>query len=191
MQPPRELPTGANTLHMPGRTAPAKENSPLPVPDIPPPRKDEKKEKRSSLAFLRRSKSGDTVRGTLKPPVPIIPQQAPKIPDLWNGITPQPLRTFGGGQDVRDTADIMGTLGVPGMSPGRRSIDTGVSGSSSAPGGYYEPGKSSGKDSVGDEQPPNTTVSMTNRGRYSFASAGSTVNSPRRVRRRKDPTPFK
>lgn len=190
MQPPREPSLGANTLYMPARTAPAKENSPLAVPDIPQSKKDEKKEKRSSLAFLRRSKSGDTVRGNLKPLVPIIPQQPPKIPDLWNGITPQPLRTFGG-EDVRDSVDIISGLGVPGMSPGRRSIDTGLSGASSAPGGYYEPGKSSGKDSAGEEQPPNAAISMTNRGRYSLASAGSTVNSPRRVRRRKDPTPFK
>lgn len=36
------------------------------------------------------------------------------------------------------------------------------------------------------------TESMTHRGRYSYAStAVSTINSPRRVRRRKDPTPFK
>ena len=37
------------------------------------------------------------------------------------------------------------------------------------------------------------TESMKNRGRYSYATAGvnGNVNSPRRVRRRKDPTPFK
>lgn len=36
------------------------------------------------------------------------------------------------------------------------------------------------------------TESMTHRGRYSYASSlVSTINSPRRVRRRKDPTPFK
>lgn len=36
------------------------------------------------------------------------------------------------------------------------------------------------------------TESMTHRGRYSYASSAvSTINSPRRVRRRKDPTPFK
>ncbi|KAF4309408.1 Cell division protein GTP binding protein [Botryosphaeria dothidea] len=35
------------------------------------------------------------------------------------------------------------------------------------------------------------TESMTHRGRYSYASSAvSTLNSPRRVRRRKDPTPF-
>lgn len=36
------------------------------------------------------------------------------------------------------------------------------------------------------------TESMTHRGRLSYASSAmSTLNSPRRVRRRKDPTPFK
>ena len=36
------------------------------------------------------------------------------------------------------------------------------------------------------------TESMAHRGRYSYASSAvSTINSPRRVRRRKDPTPFK
>ena len=34
--------------------------------------------------------------------------------------------------------------------------------------------------------------SMANRGRYSYASSAiSTINSPRKIRRRKDPTPFK
>ena len=43
-----------------------------------------------------------------------------------------------------------------------------------------------------DYDPYPRTESMTNRGRYSYASSlASAVNSPRRVRRRKDPTPFK
>ncbi|EOA81282.1 uncharacterized protein SETTUDRAFT_165795 [Exserohilum turcica Et28A] len=42
-----------------------------------------------------------------------------------------------------------------------------------------------------DQDPYPRIESMTNRGRYSYASSHvSTVNSPRRVRRRKDPTPF-
>lgn len=42
-----------------------------------------------------------------------------------------------------------------------------------------------------DFDPYPRTESMTHRGRYSYASSAvSTVNSPRRVRRRKDPTPF-
>lgn len=158
------------------------------MPEIPHSKKEEKKEKRSSLAFLRRSKSSEG-RGNLKSLVPNIPQQAPRIPDLWNGSTPpQPLRTFGGGVEVRDSLAIVGGLDIPGMSPDRKSVEAGFSRSSSA---HYEPGKSSGKDSAGEEQPPSAPASMTHRGRYTFASAGSTVNSPRRVRRRKDPTPFK
>jgi hypothetical protein len=36
------------------------------------------------------------------------------------------------------------------------------------------------------------TESMTHRGRYSYASSAvSTMTNPRRVRRRKDPTPYK
>lgn len=53
-------------------------------------------------------------------------------------------------------------------------------------GGTSPPGKSSGEYVERHE-------SMTNRGRYSYASStvGVNVSSPRRVRRRKDPTPFK
>lgn len=44
----------------------------------------------------------------------------------------------------------------------------------------------------GNVDPYARTESMTHRGRYSYASSTvSTINSPRRVRRRKDPTPFK
>lgn len=36
------------------------------------------------------------------------------------------------------------------------------------------------------------TESMTHRGRYSYASSAvSSINNPRRLRRRKDPTPYK
>lgn len=46
-----------------------------------------------------------------------------------------------------------------------------------------------GADSI---DPYARTESMTHRGRYSYASSAvSTVNSPRRLRRRKDPTPYK
>jgi len=46
----------------------------------------------------------------------------------------------------------------------------------------------------GDFDPYARTESMTHRGRYSYASSAvsmGTATSPRRVRRRKDPTPFK
>ncbi|KAL9114218.1 MAG: hypothetical protein Q9227_001640 [Pyrenula ochraceoflavens] len=49
------------------------------------------------------------------------------------------------------------------------------------------PGSPSGP----ENDPYARTESMTHRGRYSYASsAHSTVNNPRRVRRRKDPTPY-
>ncbi|KAF8470052.1 hypothetical protein BDZ91DRAFT_792076 [Kalaharituber pfeilii] len=196
MQPPRDSPSSHVLQKRPttpgksGKTPPSmKENSP-PVPELTHHKKDDKKEKRSSLAFLRRSKSGDTVRQ--RPVVPNIPQQAPKLPDLWNGSsTTQPLRTFGANSEIRDSVDIVaGALGIPGMPPSRRSTDTGLSGASSAPGsGYYLPVRSSGRDSSGGEEPINAVSSMAHRGRFAGAT-GSTVNSPRRVRRRKDPTPF-
>ena len=45
---------------------------------------------------------------------------------------------------------------------------------------------------IPDVDPYASANSITNRGRYSYASSAvSTLNSPRRVRRRKDPTPFK
>lgn len=45
---------------------------------------------------------------------------------------------------------------------------------------------------AGLEDQYSRSESMTHRGRYSYASSAvSTLNSPRRVRRRKDPTPFK
>lgn len=52
-------------------------------------------------------------------------------------------------------------------------------------------GRSTNGEHVADP-PHRAGESMTNRGRYSYASSTAPhVNSPRRVRRRKDPTPFK
>lgn len=83
--------------------------------------------------------------------------------------------------------------------PGQNTYASNTNGNSSMPsykdnssspayavrGGASPPGKSSGEYVERHE-------SMTNRGRYSYASStvGVNVSSPRRVRRRKDPTPF-
>jgi len=75
--------------------------------------------------------------------------------------------------------------GPGGYVPGRNSTDSvvGVSG-----GTRYL--KSSSVPLTDDAHAKEGT--MAHRGRYSYASSAvSTVNSPRRVRRRKDPTPFK
>jgi hypothetical protein len=132
--------------------------------------------KRSSLGFLRRSKSteplgdrktsgGKISKKMLKEQAreeelrrqrEAIPQQAPRLPDL----TPTPqLKTFGG-EDRQDGKEQ--DKSIP-LVPAALAIDPYV-----------------------------RSESMTHRGRYSYASSAiSTINSPRRLRRRKDPTPYK
>lgn len=57
--------------------------------------------------------------------------------------------------------------------------------------GYPVPPIPGSSPSYMDYDPYARTESITNRGRFSYASSAiSSVNSPRRVRRRKDPTPF-
>jgi hypothetical protein len=94
------------------------------------------------------------------------PKSAPRLPDL----SPAPeLETFGGEERDR-MADPMPPRPQSGFaaSPSMTSSITNVI------------------------DPYARTESMTHRGRYSYASSAvSTVNSPRRVRRRKDPTSYK
>ena len=143
-------------------------------------------QRRTSLGFLRRSKSTEPlgerkVSGSRKRMSKTqameeelrrrresyAPSNAPRLPDL--SPTPQ-LETFGG--EERDT------LGVQ-PAPARPHSGLAVPASQA----------SSMIDTI---DPYARTESMTHRGRYSYASSAvSTVNSPRRVRRRKDPTPYK
>lgn len=90
-------------------------------------------------------------------------RQAPMIPDLPR---PTQLQTFGGEESIghyqRRTETGTNIYNIP-IPPIPGNVD-----------------------------PYARTESMTHRGRYSYASSTvSTINSPRRVRRRKDPTPFK
>ncbi|KAJ5153233.1 uncharacterized protein N7482_009711 [Penicillium canariense] len=141
--------------------------------------------RRTSLGFLRRSKSTEPL-GERKPSgsrkkmsktqameeelrrqrESYAPKSAPRLPDL--SPTPQ-LETFGG--EGRDN------LAPPPAIPRPHS-------------GFAAPAMSF--NSPGDAVDPYArTESMTHRGRYSYASSAvSTVNSPRRIRRRKDPTPY-
>lgn len=138
---------------------------------------------RHSLGFLRRSKSTeplgerkssgsrkkmtksqameDEIRRQRESYAPIVP---PRLPDF----SPAPeLETFGG--EEREKGAI----------PNRPQSEFAAS-----------PTMASSITNVID--PYARTESMTHRGRYSYASTvNSTVNSPRRVRRRKDPTPYK
>jgi hypothetical protein len=140
--------------------------------------------RRTSLGFLRRSKSTEPL-GERKPSgsrkkmsksqameeelrrqrESYAPKIAPRLPDL--SPTPQ-LETFGG--EERDTLAPEPAVPRP---------HSGIPAAS----------MSSPTEAV---DPYARTESMTHRGRYSYASSAiSTVNSPRRIRRRKDPTPYK
>lgn len=147
--------------------------------------------RRSSLGLLlRRSKSGDLgPKGSKKQlareqelerqrRAAAIPKSPPKLPDLYNGLAPPQLPYS---EDRPDSVAI-------------------VSGRGYSNRGSMEPRASSATGNIpippipanGFVDPYARTESMTHRGRYSYASSAvSTINSPRRVRRRKDPTPFK
>jgi len=115
----------------------------------------------------------------------MLPKQPPRLPSH----SPLPQIANFGGEDARPDsyAIVSNRAGHHGHSPNfsRPSMDyksspaTGVAATGSSP-------------SYMDFDPYPRTESMTNRGRYSYASSAiSSINSPRRVRRRKDPTPFK
>jgi hypothetical protein len=139
-------------------------------------------QRRTSLGFLRRSKSTEPLgerksSGSRKRVSKAQAMEeelrrqresaaskiAPRLPDL----SPTPvLETFGG-----DDPAALAAAALEGRVPPRPS--------------------SSAAEAINID-PYARTESMTHRGRYSYASSAvSTVNSPRRLRRRKDPTPYK
>ncbi|KAI1176381.1 septin [Nemania sp. FL0916] len=148
--------------------------------------------RRSSFGnLLRRSKSGD-LRGGRKVSQTqqreSVPNSPPRLPALYNGSQPQPLQTFGGDTRPDSLAIVSGKADHSFHHfPPRASIDPGRPSMSSSVARPPVPPVPNGA----WVDPYARTESMTNRGRYSYASSAmSTVNSPRRVRRRKDPTPF-
>jgi hypothetical protein len=145
---------------------------------------------RRSTSFgmlLRRSKSSDLKRQQaareqeLQRQRDAIPKSPPRLPVLYNGA---PAPQLGLGSDARpDSIAIVsgkaeqysGPAPRPSMEPSRSAINIPPP---PIPNGGFDPYAHTG--------------SMAHRGRYSYASSAvSTINSPRRVRRRKDPTPFK
>ena len=120
--------------------------------------------------------------------VAAVPDQPPRIPDLQR--TPQ-LQTFGG-ENVRHDSYARASNPVGGYSRPRLS-PSGSVGTTKVNGRYQVPLPPIPTDRNGERVDPYARIeSMTHRGRYSYASSAiSTINNPRRIRRRKDPTPFK
>ncbi|KAI0384994.1 hypothetical protein F5Y04DRAFT_203288 [Hypomontagnella monticulosa] len=150
--------------------------------------------RRSSFGMLlRRSKSGDLGKGGKKhhkeqQQREAVPKSPPRLPALYNGAQPPPpLSSFGGDTRPDSLAIVSGTADHSFHHyPPRASIDPGRPSMSSVAGHPVPPVPNGAW-----VDPYARTESMTHRGRYSYASSAvSTINSPRRVRRRKDPTPF-
>lgn len=171
----------------------------------------EQQPRRSSFGnLLRRTKSGDLgAKGSKKYQAAMRQQEIlreqreaanappPRLPDLYNGTALPKLQTFGG-EDRPDSVAIMsGRTGNysqprhPAEVPRTMSTNTQNIPVPPIPANIYGATKKSE-----NFDPYARTESMTHRGRYSYASSavsvgGSSISNPRRVRRRKDPTPFK
>ena len=146
-------------------------------------------ERRASFNFLRRQKSSDKTmnkkqKGQQAPPIPKVPPQLPSQPQLDPNSIGSALGVDTGRSDSYATATnsyrggVMPHAAGPPYGVPMPPIPSGFPASKN--GEYVDPYA--------------RTESMTHRGRYSYASSAISttgVNSPRRVRRRKDPTPFK
>lgn len=171
------------------------------VPPIPVEEQQAPRSRRSSFSFLHRGKSIERLNsnrsvsgGKLSKKqnkeqelqrareAAAIPMQPPKIPAL---LPQGQLQSFGGENGKSESRYAMS--GQKGGFVRGRNNDLSRSNSHGVP---IPPMPGSENSAYVD--PYARTESMTNRGRYSYASSAvSTINSPRRVRRRKDPTPFK
>lgn len=147
--------------------------------------------------LLRRSKSGE-LKGKkaqqardaelLRQRNASVPKSPPRLPQLYNGAPAPQFDHFGG--DAR--AD---SLSIASGKTERRQQGAPRAASMDAP-RTIPKAAAPAVPPIPDGawvDPYARTESMTHRGRYSYASSAavSTVNNPRRVRRRKDPTPYK
>ena len=174
--------------------------SPSPPPDAKLPEIDKAHPpRRSSLGLLLRRTKSSELKGSKKQAAlaareaearrereaAAIPKSPPRLPALYGGAPPTVIESFGGEERPDSVAIISGRVGQGRASmeqSGRSYTMTGNPPIPPIPNGI----------NGGWVDPYARTESMTHRGRYSYASSAvSTINSPRRVRRRKDPTPFK
>ncbi|CZT04678.1 hypothetical protein WAI453_007745 [Rhynchosporium graminicola] len=157
--------------------------------------------RRSSLGLLLRRSKSTELKGSKKQQAlareqelerqrreaATIPRSPPRLPDLYNGQKPANLPF--GGEERPDSVAIISNRSA-GYQNGRASMDpphaSTMVGSIPIP-----PIPSTGSRNGDWVDPYARSESMTHRGRYSYASSAvSSINSPRRIRRRKDPTPF-
>ena len=166
--------------------------------------------RRPSFNFLRRSKSTErpapsrTVSGAKLRKKQLaearerelqqeqIPTRPPRIPDL---PSPSMLHAFGGEEARPDSVAIisnrLGNLNNHPRVLSKGSMDQPTSKAYPHVPVPPIPPSSPGVNGVAVD-PYARSESMTNRGRYSYASSlVSTINNPRKMRKRKDPTPFK
>ncbi|KAL8692847.1 MAG: hypothetical protein Q9218_002197 [Villophora microphyllina] len=118
-----------------------------------------------------------------------LPPQPPKIPDIPRL---QKLQTFGGEDHQPDSVAIM-SGSAQGYNAGRSfsHASRNTPGLAVSPNIPIPPIPAELPGSRSPVSPYARADSITHRGRYSYASSmASTVNGPRRLRRRKDPTPF-
>ena len=147
---------------------------------------DEPSRKVSNGKLSKRSRSIRRKQEMEREQIPPCPPQIPQMPK------PPQLQSFGGDEGRPDSVAIMSGQGhvqrqnsIP-VSPMR-----GPNGYPHVPVPPIPTGPQSRNLSLVVD-PYARTESMTHRGRYSYASSiASTPGGPRRVRRRKDPTPFK
>lgn len=174
--------------------------------------------RKGSFSFLRRSKSRErSASGPKQPSRKLskkdrtkardegigkeqVPQKAPRVP-----LVPRPadLPTFGGEDTRPDSASIMSNRAEGSyqrrlaQKSSQEFMGSDVYRGMPIPPVPPIPAIPGMTPVAGSRPPPNydpyaRTESMTHRGRYSYASSAiSTINSPRKVRRRNDPTPFK
>ena len=164
------------------------------------PSEREHSRRRGSFSFLRRTKSGTPLPGAKGPLVgklnkkarggskehemgkEPIPNVAPRIPDIPR---PAQIQTFGG-ENAKPVPAGSASARIQ-ISPAK-NIGYNVYSNVPIPPtpGFIPDLRGEYTDAGG------RTDSMTHRGRHSYASSAiSTINNPRRMRRRKDPTPFK
>jgi hypothetical protein len=157
-------------------------------------------ERRSSFNFLRQqSKNGNKMIKKQKGQSQHQQQAAniPRVPPQLPSHSPLPkINSFGGENGRPDSYAILSNQYSNSQQHGTTQHYNNGNGSMSPHAVPMPPMPSSPPSAKhGEYDPYSRTESMTHRGRYSYASSAVStatgINSPRRVRRRKDPTPFK